>query len=101
MSVDYCLEGPLSSDDVADYPGGKECPCKPIATCDWTHKLQHRSNQLPGRNRLRRKVINLMRESVCDYKAKNIRCCDDISIRGPEFNDSFQQKINVIIYSIL
>ena len=97
MCVDYCIDGPLSSDGVVDYPGGKECPCKPRAECDWTHKLDRRSNKLPSRNKLRRKVIQLMRESVCDYKSKTIRCCDDISIRGTNLSDSLHQKINVNI----
>ena len=44
--------------------------------CEWTQNLQGLSDKLPNRNKLRKRVIQLLRDSICDYKTKTVHCCN-------------------------
>ena len=91
------------TEKIKKYNGREECPCVPISECEWTRKLQAQSDRLPTRNRLRKKVVQLIRDSVCDYRTKTIHCCSQKGAESSEMNslDSEPRKTLVMILYIL
>ena len=71
------METNFKINDIKGYPGRKECSCKPIAECKWTQKVQQLSDELPKRNKLRKRVIQLLRDSICDFETKTVHCCNE------------------------
>lgn len=104
---DYCTEDEFSLADDETYIGRETCPCKPLEQCPWFYRLQQRSEKLPKTNRLYKKIVKLIRNSVCDQDSKTVHCCDrnkdgfvpeitDFSvIGGREIQDSGQWKPDV------
>ena len=88
LFLDYCLDSNFKTNEIEGYPGREECNCKPIAECKWTQQVQKLSDKLPKRNKLRKRVIQLLRDSICDFETKTIHCCngdgveEDLSIGG-------------------
>ena len=89
--LDFCTNDEFSTKDITDYVGDQDCKCKPLLECEWSSRLQKRSDDLPNRNRLRRKVIALIRNSICDYEDRTVHCCDSSDVRkeGNFFNIVF------------
>ena len=81
------------------YVGRQECPCKPIEECKWVLGLHRRNDRLPSHNRVHKKVLQLIRDSVCEYDSKTVHCCDARSNYDDE-QDAYlaQRKINVNIF---
>ena len=63
--------------DVINFLGRSECQCKPITDCHWILKLRKFSDVLPHRNRLRQKVVDLIKKSICNKHERTVYCCDD------------------------
>ena len=94
--LDYCMEGEFKTKDIEKYRGRKECPCKPIAMCEWTRKLQGLSDKLPSQNKLRKRIIQLIRDSICDYKTKTVHCCNkDGEVENEPEHTSKEDQIQV------
>merc|ERR1712226_1512868 len=72
----YCSQDGYSTEKVENYMGRGECPCKPISECAWAHQLQTKADKLPARNKIRKNVVQLIRDSICDYSTRTIHCCD-------------------------
>ena len=95
--LDFCTNDEFSTKDITDYVGDQDCKCKPLLECEWSSRLQKRSDDLPNRNRLRRKVIALIRNSICDYEDRTVHCCDSSDVRKEGSFGSFSGIPKVII----
>ena len=71
-----CSDDDFKTNGIEGYQGHEECSCKPITTCKWTQNLKELSDKLPKRNKLRKRVIQLLRNSICDFDAKTVHCCN-------------------------
>ena len=84
------------------YVGRQDCPCRPIEKCEWVLGLQRRNDELPNRNRLHKKVLQLIRDSVCKYSSRTVHCCDDRTYYDDaQVTDLLQRKPSVITQNIL
>ena len=71
----FCGGGKLVPKNRNTFVGRKDCPCKPLQQCAWATSLKSKSKILKKGHRIRRKVINLIQDSICDYHRKTIHCC--------------------------
>ena len=85
--LDYCTKDEFKTNDIEKYRGREECACKPIAKCEWTSRLQKLSDKLPSKAPLRKRIVQLMRDSICDYKTKTVHCCKEDGQAGDESED--------------
>ena len=106
---DYCTEDEFSPTNVETYIGRETCPCKPLEQCPWFYRLQQRSEKLPKTNRLYKKIVKLIRNSVCDEDSKTVHCCDrnkdgfvpeitDFSVIGGRVRWLLKYIVKVVIY---
>lgn len=87
-------------ENINDFVGGKDCICKPSSECEWSIRLKKRSDQLPNRNRLRRKVIKLIKKSVCDWDEQSVHCCDFPDVRKRNNFEAVSEIASVIFDKI-
>ena len=92
--LDYCTKDEFKTNDIEKYRGREECACKPIAKCEWTSRLQKLSDKLPSKAPLRKRIVQLMRDSICDYKTKTVHCCKEDGEAGDESEDTSEDYVD-------
>jgi len=91
---DYCTKDEFKTNDIEKYRGREECACKPIAKCEWTSRLQKLSDKLPSKAPLRKRIVQLMRDSICDYKTKTVHCCKEDGKAVDELEDTSEDYVD-------
>ena len=68
----------------SDNSTSEELTCVPYHECDWSKKIVERAKILKSPNGEKRRLINFVKERICDNQKKYVYC--DIDQMPPSYN---------------